>query len=269
MHEAEHLLQVAEQAARAAGTVLRDYQDRVSPREKAPADLVTDADLASQATIQEVLERAFPDFQFLGEESSQSDAGDVSWDDDSYCWIVDPLDGTTNYVHGLDNYSVSIGLRRGADLLMGIVYDPVRDQIFSAYQGRGATRNRRPIRTSHTQRVSEALVAASFSARVPPGSPEVARFLAALYRCQAVRRLGSAALNLCYVATGQLDAYWATSVKTWDVAAGILIAWEAGATASAIDGGPFEVRRPRFLASATSTLHAELLSILQEATPDS
>ncbi len=267
MYRSSEILAAATAAARSAGRLLQDLQPQIRPREKAPADLVTDADFASQRAIRSRLTQEFPEYSFIGEEDSAADraAGSAAIRDGSPCWIVDPLDGTTNYVHGLDNYSVSIALRHRNEMLLGVVYDPVRDQLFSAIKGAGACLNGRALATSSVERLDQALVAASFSAKVPPDSPEVARFVQVLPICQAIRRLGSAALNLCYVGAGFMDGYWATSVKLWDVAAGLLIVQEAGGTVTSIDGRALDWDDPRFLASATPPLHAELLAALRLA----
>ena len=169
----------------------------------------------------------------------------------AYGWIVDPLDGTTNYVHGLDNYCVSIALRHGPQVVVGVIFDPVRDQMFRAVRQQGAYLNGQRLQVSATESLGEAMVAASFSAQ------SAARFARGGAICsraaprRAVRRLGSAALNLCYVAAGKLDAYWATSVNMWDVAAGLLCVEEAGGMITSINGRPLNLDQPQFLASAT------------------
>ena len=255
----QKLLTSAETAARDAGQILREMQHQVRPREKGPKDLVTEADLASQASIQQKLTGDFPDFSFIGEEDEQPN---TEIPPDQPCWIVDPLDGTTNYVHGLDNYSVSIALQAGGEIVLAVIFDPVLDLIYTALRGHGAHRNGQAIHVSDIDRLDQSLVAASFSPRVAPDSPEIKRFVRVLCRSQAIRRMGSAALNLCYVAAGQLDAYWATSVKQWDIAAGILLVEEAGGVLTCIDGSKFEIADPRILASSTAKLHHELLTTL-------
>jgi myo-inositol-1(or 4)-monophosphatase len=258
---------VAEQAAREAGKILLDMQGRIVAREKAPADLVTEADVAAQQRIAEILLEAFPDHGFIGEEDSLPPRRRKAAE---YTWIVDPLDGTTNYVHGLDNFGVSIALRRESamsaergSIVAGVVFDPIRDECFTAREHEGAFCNGARLRVSIVNRLDQALVAASLPARVEPDSAEVRRFLAVLYRCQALRRMGSAALNLCYVAAGKLDAYWATSVKTWDVAAGALLVTEAGGTVSSLDGTPFDDRDPKLVACSTPALQLEMLACLK------
>lgn len=256
------ILKTCEKAARLGGSILLEMQKSIKPREKAPRDLVTEADLASQKAIQACLTTAYPEFQFLGEEETEPSE---RRDPQGYCWVVDPLDGTTNYVHGLDNYCVSIALEHENRPVMGVVYDPIRKELFTAIEGEGAFRNGCPLATSVITELNSALVAASFSANVEADSPEIKRFVAALPHCQALRRLGSAALNLCYVAAGQLDGYWATSVKKWDVAAGMLFVQEAGGTVSDISGAPFCLEEPRFIAASTPELHQELFQVLNGA----
>ena len=259
----EHFLSTCEAAARAGGSVLEKMAGKIRAREKGPADLVTEADLASQATIRERLLGEFPEHGFIGEEAENGDVQPPAIDQTEFSWIVDPLDGTTNYVHGLENYCVSVALRRSHEIIVGTIYDPVRDHCFSAIRGQGARLNGNTIRVSDIGQVREALIATSFAARVSAESDEIRRFQRVLVQCQAIRRLGSAALNLCYVAQGKLDGYWATSVKTWDVAAGILILQEAGGTVTHLDGGPFDLDDPRFIAAAQPELHAELAGLLQ------
>jgi len=182
-----------------------------------------------------------------------------------FCWIVDPLDGTLNYVRQLPNYSVSVALRRGDDILVGAVYDPLLDECFSAETGLGAELNGTPIHASSCENIEQALIAASLPAEVPRNSAEVWRFIEVMHCAQAIRRLGSAALSLCYVASGRLDAYWATCVKVWDVAAGQLIVREAGGSLTRPEGTPFELDRPQFVTAATPRLQNQLLEVLRRA----
>ena len=263
---------VCEQAARAGGAILLDWQGRFKVREKAPADLVTEADLASQETIRQMLLAAFPDHSFLGEEDTHSsdtpaETGSTSDERPEFRWIVDPLDGTTNYVHGLNGFCVSVALERKGDIIAATVFDPVSGECYTAEAGNGAFLNGQPIRTSNTSQIGEALVAVSFSPKVYRSSPEVAAFVQVLEEAQAIRRLGSAALNLSYLAAGRLDAYWASSIKIWDVAAGILLLKEAGGTITAIDGSPLDLDRPALAAAATQTLHGRLVAELNRTAP--
>ena len=260
-------VKIAETAARQAGAQLQSMRGRVTIREKGPRDLVTEADLEAQRIIRQVLLGQFPDHRFLGEEQEDltlPEGGLASGDagDSPFCWVVDPLDGTTNFAHELPMYAVSIALRQSDDFVAGVIYDPSLDEMYSVAAGEDATLNGQVITTSNCQELSAALVAASFSANVPTGSIEIARFVEMIHNCQAVRRMGSAALNLSYVAAGRLDAYWASSVKIWDVAAGLLLVERAGGVVTGLDGGPVDLDRPAFAAAATPQLHARLIETL-------
>lgn len=257
---------ICDKAARAGGDVLRDWRGRFAVREKGPADLVTEADLASQDTIRQIVLGAFPDHGFLAEEGFVADESPrIAGQKNDLRWIVDPLDGTTNYVHGVPNYAVSIALERNGDPLVGTVYDPTADECFSAAAGHGATCNGKTLHVSDVGRLSEAMIAVSFSAKVDRGDQEIGDFIEVMLKAQATRRMGSSALNLCYVAAGRFDAYWATTTKIWDIAAGALLVREAGGQITAIDGGPLILERPQFIAAATPALHRELRELLELA----
>lgn len=251
---------ICEEAAKVGGQVLLDMRGKFTAREKAPADLVTEADVASQRAIKKLVIGEYPQHGFVGEEYL-GDALETS-PAAEYTWIVDPLDGTTNYVHGMENYCVSVALQHAKEILVGAIYDPVREKCFSATRGGGAFCNGVRIAVSDVSLLNQALVAASLPATVERTSAEISRFLEVLLRCQALRRLGSAALNLCYVANGSLDAYWATSVKKWDVAAGLLIVREAGGSVSGLDGAELDIDNPQFVAAGQESLHQELVGIL-------
>jgi myo-inositol-1(or 4)-monophosphatase len=248
---------VCEQAAEAGGAVLLDWAGRFAVREKGPADLVTEADLASQDAIRDMLLGAFPEHGFLAEENLS-----IPSRQDGLRWIVDPLDGTTNYVHGLPQYAVSIALEQAGKLLVGVVYNPATGERFTATAGQGAQLNGRPLRVSKVTTLDQALIATSLPAKVRREDPEVSDFLAVTFASQAVRRMGSSALNLCYLAAGRFDAYWARSTKAWDIAAGMLILREAGGVATSIDGGELDLARPEFIAASTPDLHREISQVL-------
>lgn len=256
----DRYLAACEEAAFAAGEVLMEWANRFAATEKAPRDLVTEADVASQDTIRKVLSDAFPLHGFLAEENAAFPS-----QDDGLRWIVDPLDGTVNYVHRLPNYAVSIALEQHGVPLVGVVYDPVSVEFFSAIRGGGAFFNRNRIQVSDVQTLSRALVANSFASSVRRGDREVAEFEEVLFVAQATRRMGSSALNLAYLAAGRFDAYWARSTKIWDIAAGVLLVTEAGGVVTTLDGGPLDLANPRFIAAATPSLHKELRQTLERA----
>jgi myo-inositol-1(or 4)-monophosphatase len=253
------LRSTAEQAARIGGAILQEWAGKITPREKSPKNLVTEADLASQKAISEFLTRECPGHGFLGEEE-----GGPAQVDSEYRWIVDPLDGTSNYVHRFPFYAVSIGVEYRGKLVAGAIFDPTRGEMFSASLGNGATLNAQAIEPSVTEPLAQALVIASLPVKTTPESPEVRRFLRVLTQAQSLQRTGSAALNLCYVATGRMDAFWSTSLKPWDMAAGVLILTEAGGRVTAINGGDFHVDVSDLLASNGNALHDELARLLPQ-----
>jgi myo-inositol-1(or 4)-monophosphatase len=252
-------LETCEAAARAGGRELLARQGKFEAREKAPSDLVTDADEASQDAIQRLIAARFPHHAFIGEEQS---AVERSATKAEFTWIVDPLDGTTNYVHGYPQYAVSVALAAGCKLLVGVVYDPVADSCFSAVAGRGAWCDGVPMRTSKVTAVSAALAVVSLPAHVRRDSPDLLDFIEASLVCQAVRRTGSAALNFAYLAKGAVDAFWARHIHPWDVAAGVLLVREAGGVVTSRDGGAFDLWKPDFLAASGGELHAALFGAL-------
>ena len=249
--EKQGFLHAAVEAAKLGGNKLIEWMGKVDVREKGPRDLVTQADFESQQAISEYLLGKFPDHEFLGEESTEQNLISVA---DKFCWVVDPLDGTVNYVHQLNSFSVSIALRYGDETIVGVVFDPVIGEMFSAVVGQGASLNGKPISHSRCTDIEKALVVCSFSSSVKRGHPEVERFLRVLGHAGSIRRLGSAALNLSFVACGRSDAYWATELNCWDVAAGWLILKESGAVMKTIEGGSVDFFKPKFCAAATEEL---------------
>ncbi len=257
--ELQPYLNAAIHAAKLGGEQLLSRMGKVKVNEKKPRDLVTEADLASQKAIEDYLLGEFPEHRFLGEES---DVHNLEINQDEVCWIVDPLDGTVNYVHQLNSFSVSIALRRGDETIVGVVYDPVIDEMFCAARGQGAFLNGQPVCHSDCTDLHKALVVCSFSSSVDRHHPEVERFLRVLGQAGSIRRLGSAALNLCFVACGRSDAYWATGLNCWDVAAGMLILDEAGGVAKTIEGGEVDLFAPKFCAAATNEMFSQMQKLL-------
>ncbi len=254
------LLEVATEAARLGGAILQDWAGRFTPREKSPANLVTEADLASEKAIFELISSKFPDHRFLGEEGLLRNEGNSP-----YRWIIDPLDGTSNYVHKFPYYAVSIGLECDGELILGVIYDPNRDEMFTAIQGEGAKVNGQKIEVSVIDELSSAMCMASLPIKASRENKAVRRFLEVLEAAQTVQRTGSAALNLCAVACGRIDSFWSTSLKPWDMAAGVLIVREAGGKVTTCEDQKFDVNAPNMLASNGTSLHAELSARLQYA----
>lgn len=269
-------IEVAIRAARAGAAELMRYRNDFSVREKAPKDLVTDADLASQKAIFSLLRQEFPDEAVVGEEGGHNrppaEIAQGRGEEGALrpCWIVDPLDGTLNYVHRLRHFCVSIGLILGDQLQLGVVLDPLGDELFWAVRGDGAWVSRadgscrEPLQASPCRDIGTAMLACSFAAGVRRDSLEVVQFGEVLEACRSLRRLGSCALNLCYVAAGRLDGYWARSVQSWDVAAGALIVEEAGGVVAPLEGEQLDVWNPKFCAAATVDLQQQILKIVRK-----
>ncbi len=236
------LLEVAVSAARAAKAVLHQKlsEDRtINFKDKDHMDLVTDADKAAVAAVLEILGARVPDHGVLAEESGASHL------EKKYVWFVDPLDGTVNYAHRIPHYCTTLAVEETAthQLLAGVVFDPVRNELFTASRGNGAFLNGRPIRCSATAQLAQALLSTGFPTDVH-NHPEVplGLFNQIVQKVRGVRRMGSAALDLAYVAAGRLDGYFEVGLKPWDVAAGSLLIEEAGGRMRRIDGGPFDDR---------------------------
>lgn len=251
--------EAAEEAARLGGKILLDWADRFTVSEKGRSNLVTEADFASQEAIVGLLHERFPEHGFLGEEGL-SRTHDESC---PYRWIIDPLDGTSNYVHGFPYFCVSIGLeeRTGdgpGELVVGVVFDPTRDEMFSASRGNPTTLNGRRVSPSSVTKLSEAMAVASLPVATTPDAPPVQRFLNVLPRAQSLQRTGSAALNLSYVACGRIDGFWSSSLNPWDMAAGIVLVAQAGGRVTRAGGEPVDVFVMDILATNGSDLHAEL-----------
>jgi myo-inositol-1(or 4)-monophosphatase len=253
-------LDVARRAALAAAEVLDDWRKRFTVREKARFDLVTDADIASQQTIREFISRQFPDHDFLGEEDKSRDKRPGL--DAPPTWIVDPIDGTTNYVHDCPLYCISIGLQIRGEMVAGVIYDPCRKEMYSAGQGMGAWLNDAPIRTSTTERLEEALLATGFPPDLRGQERTLDWWRYFSLRTRSLRRTGSTALNLAYVAAGRFDGYWAFDNHVWDVAAAVVLVREAGGRLTNIDGSPYDPYTPDALAS-NGPLHPAMLDAMQ------
>jgi myo-inositol-1(or 4)-monophosphatase len=260
-------LAVCEKAIRAGGAAIQNWIGKFEVEKKGPADLVTQADLDSQRAICRTIWEIHPDHRILGEEDSRLAAENAAPSGDSgFRWITDPLDGTTNFVHGIPHYAVSLALEHEGRLLVGGVWNPVQNEFYLASAGGGAWLNGRPLRTSAVAELSEAVGAFGLPPQIDDRSPDLRVFLKALYRCQGLRRSGSAALNLCYLAAGRYDLFWSFSTKIWDVAAGILLVREAGGSICTPDGGDYSLpANGPLLAAANPPLLAQLQTLTTEA----
>jgi myo-inositol-1(or 4)-monophosphatase len=250
-------LDAAKEAARRGAAVLEVWRRRFQVREKARFDLVTEADIGSQKAIYEHLHHRFPGHALLGEEDSDTRGRPAS--DAPPTWIVDPLDGTTNYVHDCPMYCVSIGLFVAGELVVGVVYDPSRQEMFAAASGQGAWLNEHRLQTSSASGLHEALLATGFPPDMQGQERSLAWWRHFSLRTRSLRRTGSTALNLAYIAAGRFDGYYAFDNHAWDVAGGTVLIREAGGQITNVDGGAFDPFTPDALAS-NGPLHAELLA---------
>jgi myo-inositol-1(or 4)-monophosphatase len=252
-------LDAAREAALRAAAVLEDWRQRFSVREKGRCDLVTDADVASQRAIEEYLAGRYPGHAFLGEEEGRHHHPGP---DAPPTWIVDPIDGTTNYVHDCPFYCVSIGLQVDGELVIGVVYDPSRQEMFAAAKGMGAWLNDRRLRVSRTSELEQALLATGFPADMRGQERALDWWRHFSLKAQSLRRTGSTALNLAYVAAGRFDGYFAFDNHVWDVAGGVVLVREAGGTLSNADGSIYDPYTPDAVAS-NGALHPVLLECLR------
>lgn len=223
------MLGIAVRAARRAGAIInraaRDVDLLVVSR-KRHNDFVTEVDRAAEQAVIEILHRAYPDHAILAEESGAT-AGQAG--ESEYTWIIDPLDGTTNFIHGFPQYAVSIGLKHKSVLVQGVIYDPTKNELFTATRGRGAYLNERRIRVSKRAQLDEALIGTGFPFREIDSLDEyLGMFREITARTAGVRRAGAAALDIAYVAAGRLDGFWEMGLSPWDMAAGALLVQEAG-----------------------------------------
>jgi len=250
-------LEVAKAAAVKAGNILRERIN--GSREityKGEINLVTEMDRLSEKMVVETILGAFPDHGVLAEEEAQIE------NSSGFLWIIDPLDGTTNYAHGYPSFSVSIGLESSGDVIVGVVYDPMRDELFSAARGQGAFLNGDPIAVSRTDVLIRSLLATGFPYdRSASKENNLNYFNALIMASQEIRRSGSASLDLCALAAGRLDGYWELKLQPWDVAAGSLIVQEAGGVLTDFSGKRSSIRDNEILAS-NGRIHGQILEII-------
>ncbi len=256
------LLTIAVKAARRAGSIINRAALDVGTIEvtrKRHNDFVTQVDKAAEAAIIDIIRRAYPDHSILAEESGAAGTSDTTW-------IIDPLDGTTNFIHGYPQYSVSIAVRQRDTLAHAVVYDPARNELFFASRGRGAFMNERRLRVTRLATLENALIGTGFPFRDMRGLEEyLAMFRAVVPKVAGIRRAGSAALDLCYVAAGRFDAFWEMGLFPWDMAAGALIIQEAGGLVgdlqADLEGGPGYLESGRIIAG-TPKVFSQLLRLI-------
>ena len=253
------MVQAAQKAAR---NLVRDFGEieQLQVSRKGPGDFVSAADRRAEQVIRRELQKARPTFGFLMEES-----GTIAGEDERRRWIVDPLDGTTNFLHGLPHFCISIALEENDEIIAGVIYDPLKDELFAAEKGVGAFMNDRRIRVSSRSDPALALVGTGIAgpSRAPDESNYLAQLDAVAVRVAGVRRMGAAALDLAYVAAGRLDGFWEFGLKPWDLAAGIAILREAGGRVGRLEGEPLFARGTFY--AGNPTIFTQLDALLREA----
>jgi myo-inositol-1(or 4)-monophosphatase len=233
------------------------FERRIGFEYKGDADLVTEADRASEAFIVARLRAAWPQHDIVAEEGTRDAHGGA------FRWYVDPLDGTTNFAHGYPVFCVSMGLEWEGQLIAGVIYDPTRDELFSAAKGSGATLNRRPIHVSTTTTLAESILGTGFPSFKRHKNPNIHFYHQLTLRSHGIRRAGSAAIDLAYVASGRFDGYWEFNLNPWDTSAGVLLVREAGGRVTRFDGSPWLLDSRETLAT-NGLLHDELMQNFQE-----
>ncbi len=253
------MLNFAIETAREAGQILLEkFGQKIDIFKKGDIDLVTEADLASEKLITEKIRSYYPKHSILAEESGEALIdGEVVWK-----WIIDPLDGTTNYAHGYPCWCVTLALEQNGEIVVGITFDPTRDELFAAEKGNGATLNGRKIRVSDTEKLSDALIVTGFPYNFKEKQDFAEHLNKFLYYSRGVRRDGSAAIDMAYTACGRFDGFWEEGLNPWDVAAGVLLIEEAGGRVSYYDGAEFSIYAPPICAS-NGLIHTEMLTILK------
>jgi myo-inositol-1(or 4)-monophosphatase len=252
------------QMARDAGRILLDRQGRaLQVSNKGDIDLVTESDLASEKLIIERIRSYYPRHAILAEESGASEGVNGADGQSEWRWIIDPLDGTTNYAHGYPCYCVSIALEHAGRIEIAVVYDPSRDEMFAAERGQGATLNDRRIRVSDVAELNSSMLCTGFPYNVRE-RPQFARHFATFtMQAQAVRRDGSAAIDLAYVACGRFDGFWEDGLHPWDVAAGVLLIEEAGGLVTDFKAGALSIYTPKVLAT-NGLIHEAMMKVLDD-----
>jgi myo-inositol-1(or 4)-monophosphatase len=248
-----------ERLARQAGRILSDgYEKDHKVDFKGTIDLVTEIDHASEEFLINEISLLFPGHSFLAEESG------ASAEQTEHLWIIDPLDGTVNYAHGVPMFCVSIAYSYRGQVLLGAVYDPLRDELFTAERGKGAWLNGRLLKVANTKELIKSLLVTGFAYDVWHAERDNLNYFVKFAKIsQGVRRLGSAALDLCYVGAGRFDGYWELSIKPWDIAAAGLVAEEAGAVVTRVDGSPDYIHPPQSVLAANPLLHGKILEQLK------
>jgi len=248
--------------AHGAGEILRaGFMQPKNLHLKREIDIVTETDQSSEAYLLEHIRAKFPGHHILAEESG------VNHGDRAHTWYIDPLDGTSNFAHNLPIFSVSIAYAQDGEVRLGVVYDPIRDEMFAAELGKGAFLNDQPVRTNQQTELRRSMVVTGFPYdRFDSPVNNLAFFNAFALKVRSIRRLGSAAMDLCYIGAGRMDGYWELKMENWDLAAGVLIAREGGAKVTTMDNGQNLLTPPFSVLAANPALHAEMLKLIEAET---
>jgi len=254
------MLNFAIETALTAGQILLEkFGRKINISKKGDINLVTEADLASEKLIIERIRSHYPKHSILAEESGEAviEGGDRLWK-----WIIDPLDGTTNYAHGYPCFCVTLALEHEGEIVIGVTFDPTRNELFTAEKGNGATLNNKTISVSETEELSEALLVTGFPYNAREREDFARHFNRFTHKSRGIRRDGSAALDMAYVACGRFDGFWEEGLNPWDVAAGVLLIEEAGGRVSYYDDSKFSIYQPPICAS-NNLIHAEMLEVFK------
>jgi myo-inositol-1(or 4)-monophosphatase len=253
------MLNFAIQTARDAGQLLLEkFGRKINISLKGDINLVTEADLASESLIIERIRSYYPKHSILAEESGNA----VTDGNSTWKWIIDPLDGTTNFAHGYPCFCVTLALEHEGKIVIGVTFDPTRNELFAAEKGQGAILNNKPIRVSTTENLSDALLVTGFPYNFKQKENFARHLTEFLLQSRGVRRDGSAAIDLAYVACGRFDGFWEEGLNPWDVAAGVLLIEEAGGCVTYYDGTPYSIYQPPICAS-NGLIHNEMLAVLR------
>lgn len=242
-----------------AGEIIRNgFKSNISIEFKTDAsNIVTNIDKASEKVITDFIKKEYPNHTIIAEETGLNEKNS------EYKWIIDPLDGTTNFAHGLPIFSISIGIQKNEETIYGVIYDVMRDKVFSAEKGSGAFENNVKIKVSENSNLSESLLVTGFPYEVKNNYEEaIIHFTKFLKKSRAVRRLGSAAIDFCFVANGVFDGFWESKLNSWDVCAGLILVEEAGGKISNYSGNPVTVNSPNFLAT-NGKVHSQMIEVLK------
>lgn len=254
------MLEFVTEIVRAAGQVIRENYEQIQEvdRKSTEIDLVTKVDHAAEQLLVSAIRERYPDHAILAEEGRSTEQTS------EYLWVIDPLDGTVNYAHGFPVFGISVAVRKRGETILGVVYDPLRDEMFTAEKGAGTIRNGQRIRVSEAGRLRDSLLATGFPYdRATRSDNNVDEFNRLITRVQGIRRAGAATLDMAYLAAGRLDGYWEQHLSPWDWAAGVLLVTEAGGTVTDFEGGPWTLDKVRIVAT-NGRIHEELLGGLKK-----